>query len=117
MLLFLTPLFALWPWYRGRYVLLAPLAIYAFQIIALDAMWITLAGRRQNGRAGMSEPGASAVSYAAPWDLVFGLGPRIVSRTATDVDRFTAAICARVLFWQRTIINAGVCGACIRRRC
>jgi hypothetical protein len=46
MLLFLTPFFALWPWYRGRYVLLAPLAIYAFQIIALDALWITLSRQK-----------------------------------------------------------------------
>jgi chlorobactene glucosyltransferase len=45
-LLFLAPFLALWPWYRGRHVLLAPLAIYAFQAIALDAMWITLSRQR-----------------------------------------------------------------------
>jgi 1-acyl-sn-glycerol-3-phosphate acyltransferase len=44
----------------------------------------------------MSERGSGAVEYAVPWDLVFGLGPRVVSRTATNVDRFTAAICARM---------------------
>lgn len=40
----------------------------------------------------MSEP----VSYPVPWDLVFGLWPNILQRTATSVDQFSAAICARI---------------------
>jgi 1-acyl-sn-glycerol-3-phosphate acyltransferase len=38
----------------------------------------------------------SEVSYSVPWDLILGLGPHIVNRTATSVDAFTAGICERL---------------------
>ncbi len=44
-ILFLSPLLSLLPWYRGRRVLLAPLAIYLFQLIALNGMLTTLTRR------------------------------------------------------------------------
>jgi hypothetical protein len=40
----------------------------------------------------MSEP----VSYPIPWDLVFGLWPHMLHRTATSVDAFSAGIVARL---------------------
>jgi 1-acyl-sn-glycerol-3-phosphate acyltransferase len=36
------------------------------------------------------------VSYPIPWDLVFGLWPNMLRRTATSVDAFSAAICSRM---------------------
>jgi len=39
---------------------------------------------------------SDGVSYPVPWDLVFGLGPNIVNRTATSVDAFSAGICSRI---------------------
>jgi 1-acyl-sn-glycerol-3-phosphate acyltransferase len=36
------------------------------------------------------------VSYPIPWDLVFGLWPNMLHRTATSVDGFSAGICARI---------------------
>jgi chlorobactene glucosyltransferase len=44
-MLFLAPLLALLPWYRGWRILLAPFAIYLFQLIALNGMLATLARR------------------------------------------------------------------------
>ena len=44
-LLFLAPLLSLLPWYRGLTVLFSPLAIYLFQLIALDGMFTTLTRR------------------------------------------------------------------------
>lgn len=41
-LLFLAPMLALLPWYRSIAVLFAPLAIYVFQLIALNGMLVTL---------------------------------------------------------------------------
>jgi 1-acyl-sn-glycerol-3-phosphate acyltransferase len=40
----------------------------------------------------MSDP----VSYPVPWDLVFGLWPNMLRRTATSVDAFSASICSRI---------------------
>jgi hypothetical protein len=45
-LLFLAPFLSLLPWYRGVRVLLAPLGIYLFQLIALNGMLTTLTGRK-----------------------------------------------------------------------
>jgi hypothetical protein len=36
------------------------------------------------------------VSYPIPWDLVFGLWPNMLHRTATSVDAFSAGICSRI---------------------
>jgi hypothetical protein len=44
-MLFLAPLLCLLPWYRGWRVLLAPFAIYLFQLIALNGMFATVARR------------------------------------------------------------------------
>jgi cellulose synthase/poly-beta-1,6-N-acetylglucosamine synthase-like glycosyltransferase len=44
-MLFLAPLLALLPWYRGWRILLAPFAIYLFQLIALNGMLATLTRR------------------------------------------------------------------------
>jgi hypothetical protein len=44
-MLFLAPIVSLLPWYRGWRVLLAPLAIYLFQLIALNGMLATVARR------------------------------------------------------------------------
>jgi hypothetical protein len=44
-MLFLAPLLSLLPWYRGWRVLLAPFAIYVFQLIALNGMLATLTRR------------------------------------------------------------------------
>ena len=43
-LLVLAPFVGLWPWYAGWRVLLAPFAIYVFQLIALNAMLSKLLG-------------------------------------------------------------------------
>jgi chlorobactene glucosyltransferase len=47
------PSLILLPWYRGASALLAPVAIYLFQGIALSAMWKNLTGRKTEwkGRA------------------------------------------------------------------
>jgi chlorobactene glucosyltransferase len=44
-MLFLAPILSLLPWYRGGRVLLAPIAIYLFQLIALNGMLATLTRR------------------------------------------------------------------------
>jgi hypothetical protein len=44
-ILFLAPLLSLLPWYRGWRVVLAPFAIYGFQLIALNGMFATLTRR------------------------------------------------------------------------
>jgi hypothetical protein len=44
-LLFLAPFLSLLPWYRGWRVILAPFAIYFFQLIALNGMLATLTRR------------------------------------------------------------------------
>ena len=44
-ILFLAPLLSLLPWYRGWRVILAPSAIYGFQLIALNGMFTTLTRR------------------------------------------------------------------------
>ena len=44
-ILFLAPLLSLIPWYRGWPILLAPFAIYLFQLIALNGMLATLTHR------------------------------------------------------------------------
>ena len=44
-ILFLAPLLSLLPWYRGWRVLLAPFAIYLFQLIALNGMFTTVMRR------------------------------------------------------------------------
>ena len=36
------------------------------------------------------------VSYPIPWDLLFGLWPHMLHRTATSVDAFSAGIVARL---------------------
>ena len=41
-----VPILCLIPWYAGPMVLLAPLAIYVFQFIALSAMFFSLHGRK-----------------------------------------------------------------------
>ncbi|MFN0101826.1 MAG: glycosyltransferase [Bryobacteraceae bacterium] len=40
----LLPTIILFPWYRSASALLAPVAIYLFQIVALNSMWKTLTG-------------------------------------------------------------------------
>lgn len=42
----LLPTTLLWPWYGGADALLAPLAIYLFQAIALAGMWTSITGRK-----------------------------------------------------------------------
>jgi hypothetical protein len=42
LLLFLVPFLTLLPWYAGASFLLAPAAIYVFQLIALNGMVVTL---------------------------------------------------------------------------
>ncbi len=44
-LLFIAPFVSLWPWYRNFNVLLAPLGIYLFQLIALNGMVSTVLRR------------------------------------------------------------------------
>ena len=44
------------------------------------------------GKAAVSKP----LTYSVPWDLIFGLGPHIVSRTPTSVDTFTEGVCRRL---------------------
>jgi len=44
-ILFFAPLLSLLPWYRGWRVILAPFAIYGFQMIALNGMLVTLTRR------------------------------------------------------------------------
>jgi hypothetical protein len=44
-ILLIAPLLSLLPWYRGWRVLLAPFAIYLFQLIALNGMFATLTRR------------------------------------------------------------------------
>ncbi len=44
-ILFLAPLLSLLPWYRNALVLLAPFAIYLFQLIALNGMLTTVTRR------------------------------------------------------------------------
>ncbi len=44
--LLIAPVVGLWPWYRGWRVLLGFSAIYLFQLIALNAMLSTIAGRK-----------------------------------------------------------------------
>jgi glycosyltransferase involved in cell wall biosynthesis len=43
--LILVPALAFWPWFGGGWALLTSVAIYAFQVIALSAMWATLSGQ------------------------------------------------------------------------
>ncbi len=45
-LLFLSPIVGLWRWYGGAWSLLSPVAIYLFQLIALDGMLSTLTPRK-----------------------------------------------------------------------
>lgn len=42
----LLPSLVLFPWYSGAAALLAPVAIYLFQFVALNSMWKTLTGRK-----------------------------------------------------------------------
>jgi len=46
MIFALLPTVILFPWYRGPAALLAPVAIYVFQLIALNSMWKTLTGTK-----------------------------------------------------------------------
>lgn len=39
---------------------------------------------------------SDAINIKIPWKLIFGLGPHILERKATDVDAFTAAICKSI---------------------
>ncbi len=36
------------------------------------------------------------VAIRIPWKIVFGLGPHVLKRTATNVDAFTARICGGI---------------------
>jgi cellulose synthase/poly-beta-1,6-N-acetylglucosamine synthase-like glycosyltransferase len=42
----LLPTVILFPWYRSAAALLAPVAIYVFQFVVLNAMWKTLSGQK-----------------------------------------------------------------------
>jgi chlorobactene glucosyltransferase len=42
----LLPAIILFPWYRNPYALLAPVAIYVFQFLALNALWKSMTGTK-----------------------------------------------------------------------